>query len=70
MTLLLPDGFALHQHWSLLEVGVHKVFTCNIRLCNESSTNRCNVHDPGILPGSADWCIHGNVYLRSDLPSK
>ena len=24
----LPDGFALHQHWSLLEVGVHKVFTC------------------------------------------
>ena len=24
----------------------------------------------GILPGSADWCIHGKVYLRSDLPSK
>ena len=28
------------------------------------------MHDPGILPGSADWCILGKVYLRSDLPFK
>ena len=27
------------------------------------------MHDPGILPGSADWCILGKVCLRSDLPS-
>ena len=26
------------------------------------------LYDPGILPGSADWCILGKVYLRSNLP--
>ena len=25
-------------------------------------------YDPGTLPGSADQCILGNVYLRSSLP--
>ena len=28
------------------------------------------LYDPGILPGSTDRCILGNVYLRSDLPIK
>ncbi len=27
-------------------------------------------YDPGTLPGSADQCILGNVYLRSNLSRK
>ncbi len=28
------------------------------------------LYDPSILPSSANQCILGNVYLRSDLPGK
>ena len=31
------------------------------------SLDEAGVEDPGILPGSAQQCIFGNLHLRSDL---
>ena len=35
-----------------------------------STSNGSRVNDPGISPGSANQCILGDMYLRSNLPRK
>ncbi len=55
------------MHFSASRSLTQPLFDC---MCILYLTLTQYPYDPGTLPGSADQCILGNVYLRSNLSRK
>lgn len=60
------------QRWwkTALKYKTSSLGRLHVQPCMTAYCIQHNTYDPGISPGSANQCIFGDVYLRSNLSRK
>ncbi len=67
MSCLKPMGNLLANIHRVSVLASQVTPTTTARVCPHKPSVYHNIYDPGISPGSANQCILGDVYLRSNL---